>query len=192
MNTDHKHESTHPLRGILYHIICGSSSAPLAPHFIRQAQTHGWDVCVILTPHALKFVDTSLLSESTRRPVRSEYKHPEEPDLFPRADAIVVFPATFNTLNKWALGISGTLAVGLLSEYTGLKMPIVAVPCFMTGGGLDTNPAFRRSIRMLRRCGVHVIYRPETYPPKNQVPPHIILEELDQLRISVIAPSSLR
>lgn len=145
---------------------------------------------MILTPHAIKFVNPSLLTEITGRPVRSEYKQPEEPDLFPRADAIVVFPATFNTLNKWALGISDTLAVGLLSEYTGLKMPIVAVPCFMTGGGLDTNPAFLRSVRMLRRSGVHIIYRPETYPPKNQVPPHVILEELDQLRFSGIAPSS--
>jgi hypothetical protein len=94
---------------------------------------------------------------------------------------MVVFPATFNTLNKWALGISDTLAVGLLSEYTGLKRPIVAVPCFMTGGGLDTNPAFLRSIRMLRRYGVHVIYRPEAYPPRNQVPPAVILEELHHL-----------
>ena len=54
----------------------------------------------------------------------------------------LLFMLFTNMLNKWALGISDTLAVGLLSEYTGLKMPIVAIPCFKTGGGLDTNPAF--------------------------------------------------
>ena len=166
------------MRGVLYHIICGSSSAPLAPNFVKHAQAAGWDVCVISTPHGRKFTDIPLLSELTGRPVRSEYKQPEEPDIFPRADAIVVFPATFNTLNKWALGISDTLAVGLLSEYTGLKMPIVAVPCFMTGAGLDTNPAFLRSVRMLRRYGVRVLYQPETYPPRNQIPPQVILDEL--------------
>ncbi len=167
-------------RGVLYVITCASSSAPLIYTFVPVAQQAGWDVCVILTPQAHKFVDASVLEQMTGHPVRSEYKHPDEPDVLPRADAIVVFPATFNTMNKWALGISDTLAVGLLSEYTGLHMPIVAVPCFMTGGGLDTNHAFHRSVRLLKRQGVLVIYEPETYPPRNQVPPAVILAALDK------------
>ena len=112
--------------------------------------------------------------------MRSEYKRPEEPDVLPRADALVVFPATFNTMNKWTLGISDTLALGLLCEYTGLKMPIVAVPCFRTGGGLDGHPAFFRSLQMLKEYGVRVLYEPEKYPPKNQVPPQVILAVLDE------------
>jgi flavoprotein len=95
--------------------------------------------------------------------------------------SFIVFPAFFNTMNKWASGISDTLAVGLLSEYRGLKKPIIAVPCFKTGGGLDTHPAFLRSLRLLRRYGVHVLYEPERYPPKNQAPPETILNELDEL-----------
>src|SRR5690348_12192647 len=126
-------------RGVLYVITCASSSAPLVSPLLHAAQNAGWDVCSILTPQARKFVDASLLEQITAHPVRSEYKHPDEPDLLPKADALVVFPATFNTVNKWALGISDTLAVGLLSEYTGLRKPIIAVPCFKTGGGLDTN-----------------------------------------------------
>jgi len=174
-------ETKPSLRGVLYVITCGSSSASLVEGFVKQAQATGWDVCVIVTPHATKFVDVPRLAQLTGHPVRSEYKRPEEPDVLPRANAIVVFPATFNTINKWALGISDTLAVGLLCEYTGLKMPIVAVPCFLTGGGLDTHPAFVRSVRMLRRYGVHVLYKPDIYPPKNQVPSHVILDELDKL-----------
>ena len=168
-------------RGVLYNIICASSSAPLAQDFVKQAQGEGWDVCVITTPHGTKFIDIPQLERLTGHPVRSEYKRPEEPDVLPRADAIVVFPATFNTINKWALGISDTLAVGLLSEYTGLKMPIIAIPCFMTGGGLDTNPAFKRSVRMLRRYGVHVLYIPYIYPQRNRVPPTVILDELHKI-----------
>jgi phosphopantothenoylcysteine synthetase/decarboxylase len=138
-------------RGVLYIITCASSSAPLVYTLVQEAQGATWDVCVILTPQARNFVDASLLEQLTGHPVRSEYKHPDEPDVLPRADAIIVFPATFNTLNKWAFGISDTLAVGLLSEYTGLNMPIVAVPCFKTGGGLDTNPAFAREpVKYLR------------------------------------------
>jgi phosphopantothenoylcysteine synthetase/decarboxylase len=165
-------------RGVLYIISCGCSSASLTHELVIQAQIVGWDVCVITTPNGRRFLNVPQLAQLTRHPVRSEYKQPDEPDLLPQADAIIVFPASFNTINKWALGISDTLAVGLLSEYTGRKVPIVAVPCFKTGGGLDTNPAFLRSVRMLRRYGVHVIYEPELYPPKNQVPANVVLDEL--------------
>lgn len=167
---------------VLYWIACGSSSATqVVESGVQAAQQAGWSICSILTPSARKFIDADRLAHLTGYPVRSEYKHPDEPDVLPRADAIVVFPATFNTINKWAMGISDTLVVGLLSEYTGLKMPVIAVPCFKTGGGLDTNPAFLRSVRLLRRAGVSVVYEPTLYPPKNWVPPEIILDILDRL-----------
>jgi phosphopantothenoylcysteine synthetase/decarboxylase len=170
-----------PSRGVLYVIACASRPAQRVPDLVQAAQTAGWDVTVIVTPQATKFVDAPLLEQLTSYPVRSEYKRPEEPDILPRADAIVVFPATFNTLNKWALGISDTLALGLLCEYLGLKMPIVAVPCILTNSGLDTHPAFSRSLAQLREYGVHVLYKPEKYPPKNEVPWNIILETLDRI-----------
>jgi hypothetical protein len=168
------------VKGILYTIACAASSGTLVPNFVSEAQAKGWRVCVITTPQGTKFIDIPLLERLTGYPVRSEYKRPDEPDVLPRADAIVVFPATFNTINKWALGISDTLAVGILCEYTGLQMPIVAVPCFRTGGGLDGHPAFFRSLDMLKDYGVYVLYEPNTYPPKNQVPPDVILTVLDE------------
>ena len=167
-------------RGVLYIISCAASSATLVPNLVKEAQVRAWDVCVITTPQGTKFLDIPLVEQLTKHPVRSEYKRPEEPDVLPRADAIVIFPATFNTINKWALGISDTLALGLLCEYTGLKMPLVAVPCFRTGGGLDGHPAFFRSLQMLRDYGVRVLYEPNKYPPKNQVPPGVILAVLDE------------
>lgn len=165
-------------KDILYLIACASPTIELVPNFIKKAQEAGWDVCVIVTPQATKFVDLTQLEQLTGYPVRSEYKRPEEPDVLPRADAIVVFPATFNTLNKWAVGISDTLAVGLLCEYMGLQLPVVAVPGILSNSGLDTHPALHKSIGFLRECGVHVIYEPETYPPKNQVPAEVILSAL--------------
>jgi hypothetical protein len=166
--------------GVLYIISCAASSATLVPNLVKEAQMAAWDVCVITTPQGTKFLDIPFVEQLTKHPVRSEYKRPEEPDVLPRADAIVIFPATFNTINKLALGISDTLALGILSEYVGLHMPVVAVPCFRTGGGLDGHPAFFRSLQMLRDYGVRVLYEPEKYPPKNQVPPDVILEVLDE------------
>jgi hypothetical protein len=148
---------------------------------VLLAQAEGWDVCVVVTPQGTKFVDVPLLEQLTGHPVRSEYKRPEEPDVLPRADAIVVFPATFNTLNKWALGISDTLALGLLCEFMGLRSPVLAIPCVLTGSGLDSHPAFFKSIDFLRECGVHVIYEPDKYPPKNEVPWKVILDELHEM-----------
>jgi phosphopantothenoylcysteine synthetase/decarboxylase len=170
-----------PSRGVLYIIACASRPAARVPELVQTAQAAGWQVAVIVTPQATRFVNIPLLEHLTGYPVRSEYKRPEEPDVLPRADAIVVFPATFNTMNKWALGISDTLALGLLCEYMGLKMPIVAIPCVLTASGLDTHPAFPRSIEQLRAWGVQVIYEPATYPPKNEVPWKVILEALHRL-----------
>src|SRR6266851_2792254 len=133
-------------RGVLYIICCASRPAQRVQDLVLLAQAEGWDVCVIVTPQGTKFVDVPLLEQLTGHPVRSEYKRPEEPDVLPRADAIVVFPATFNTLNKWTLGISDTLALGLLCECMGLESPVLAIPCVLTGSGLDSHPAFFKSI----------------------------------------------
>ena len=144
-------EETHQQQRVLYIISCGSPVAQLVPALVTQAQGADWNVCVIATPQGTKFLDIPLLERLTGYPIRSQYKHPDEPDVLPRAEALITFPATFNTLNKWALGITDTLAVGLLCEYTGLKIPIVAVP--VTGEGLGYHPALQRSVRMLRRYG---------------------------------------
>src|SRR6266487_4580226 len=58
------------------------------------------DPCVILTPMATHFVDVERLTQQTGHPVRSEYKRPEETDVLPRADVLLVSGATFNTINK--------------------------------------------------------------------------------------------
>src|SRR6266516_84734 len=174
-------EYTLASKGVLYVISCASSAAEYVPDFVVLAQAAGWDVCVITTPQGTKFLNIPLMEQLTDHPVRSEYKHPEDLDVLPRADAIVVFPATVNTLNKWSLGISDTLALGLLCEYMGLRMPVLAIPCVLTGSGLDSHPAFFKSIEFLRECGVRVIYEPGKYPPKNEVPWEIILEELHEM-----------
>ena len=174
-----EHESTP--RRVLYLIVCGTGYAATIHEFVEQAKIRGWDTCVVLTPMATRFVDVERLTQQTGHPVRSEYKRPEETDVLPRADVLMVYGATFNTINKWRHGISDNLALGLLCEYTGLKKPILAVPVVRQGGGLDAHPAFPRSIRLLRHYGIHVFYQPEHYPPRNEVPGEVLLEELEKI-----------
>ena len=83
---------------VLYVIACGGRPASDLPAFVERMQAAGWEVCVVGTPSAMKFLDASRLANLTGYPVRSDYKRPEEPDVLPSPDAVVVAPATFNTM----------------------------------------------------------------------------------------------
>jgi hypothetical protein len=149
-------------RGVLYVVACGGRPAGDLGPFVEEAQAAGWEVCVIATPSALKFMDLDHLAQLTGHVVRYDYKQPEEPDVLPPPDAMVVAPATFNTINKWAAGISDTLALGLLNEALGLGLPVVAVP--FPNIALAQHPAFRRSMRELEALGVRLLFDPDAYP----------------------------
>ncbi|MEV6983907.1 flavoprotein [Sphaerisporangium sp. NPDC051017] len=82
--------------------------------------------------------------------------------MLPPADAMAVVPATFNTINKWAGGISDTLALGLLNEAIGLGLPLVVVP--WPNVALARHPAFAVSVERLTSCGVSVLLDPERLP----------------------------
>ncbi len=149
-------------RRVLYIVACGGRPAGDLPAFVMEAQEAGWEVCVVATPSALKFMDLPRLAELTGHAVRYDYKQPEEPDVLPPAEAMIVAPATFNTINKWAAGISDTLALGLLNEAVGLGLPVIAVP--FPNIALAQHPAFRRSVGDLRAYGVRLLFDPDTHP----------------------------
>ncbi|HSV64947.1 MAG TPA: flavoprotein [Mycobacteriales bacterium] len=147
---------------VLYIVACGGRPAGDLPDFVIKLKADGWDVCVIATPSAIKFMDAERLSELTGHVVRYDYKQPDEPDALPPAGAIAVAPATFNTINKWAHGTSDTLALGILNEAIGLGLPVVAVP--VPNVALAKHPAFQESVERLRSWGVNLIFDPDRYP----------------------------
>jgi phosphopantothenoylcysteine synthetase/decarboxylase len=146
------------LRPVLYVIACGGRPAGELGPFVKSCQDEGWDVCVVATPSALKFMDPVTLADLTGHPVRHDYKHPDEPDVLPPPDAMVVAPATFNTINKWAYGASDTLALGLLNEGIGLNLPLAAAPT--PSAALARHPAFTESLARLRSWRVSVLFDP--------------------------------
>ena len=103
------------------------------------------------------------LEELTGRPVRSDYKLPDEPDVLPQADAIVVAPATFNTMNKVIAGAADTLAISLVCEYLGLGVPILMAPNM--NPALARHPTYRDNIARLRVWGITILHDPSARPP---------------------------
>jgi phosphopantothenoylcysteine synthetase/decarboxylase len=114
-----------------------------------------WDSYVILSPTAATWVDLDRLAKASGHPVRVEPRTPAEQDPLPPADAVVAAPITFNSLNKWAAGISDTLALGILNESLGLPMPVTAAPCIKSA--LRAHPAYRSSTRILEDVGVRIL-----------------------------------
>ena len=146
-----------PAGRVLYVIVCGAGPAPEVGRLVEQAQDRGWDVHLIATPAALDFIDVPALEAQTGHPVRSQYTKPGEKAgrSLPNADAIIVAPATYNTINKWANGISDTYALGVLAEAPALGIPVVVLPFVNTA--LAAHPAFARSVENLRTIGVRVL-----------------------------------
>lgn len=150
-------------RPVLYLIVCAAPRAHNTARLVGMLQGEGWDVCVAATPSAVEFFDVPEVEKLTGRPVRTHYKKPDEPDLFPPANAMAVCPATFNTINKWALGISDTLALGLLTEAVGMGLPVVAAPSL--NDAQAAHMAFTRSVEQLREMGAVVLFGPGVYEP---------------------------
>ncbi|MER5946351.1 flavoprotein [Streptomyces sp. NPDC001904] len=143
----------------LYVVVCAAGAADGIGKLIGPAREAGWDVGVIATPTAADgFFDVAAVRAQTGRPVRAASRTPGTPRPFPPADAVVVAPATFNTLNKWAAGIADTLAVATLCEAFGAGVPVAAAPC--VSAELAAHPAYQDSVRRLRAMGVRLTEGP--------------------------------
>lgn len=138
----------------LYVVVCAAGPAGHVDRLIRPAQARGWRVQVIATPAAVDFFDTGAVEELTGRPVRSRHREPNTPRS-PKADAVIVAPASFNTINKLAAGIADNYALDVLNETIGLGVPVTILP-FVNSAYAGRGP-FRRSVASLQEEGVSVL-----------------------------------
>ena len=170
----------HQERRVLYVVVCAAGPASQVQEFVTLAQAANWDVFVIPTPHAVPFLDIPLLARLTGHQVRSDYRSPETAESFPPCDAIVVVAATFNTINKFALGLADNCALTILCENLGRERPILIVPC-VNQNHLARHPVFLKNLETLRSYGMNVLYDVAKYPPRNEVPWDVVLGTLQQM-----------
>lgn len=147
----------------LYVVVCACGIADDVGKLITAAQERHWDVGVVATPQGLGFLDAEAVEAQTGYPIRSAWRTPGEARPLPPADAIAVVPATFNTVNKWAAGISDTLALGILCEAYGMDIPTAVLPYLNMAQA--AHPAYQQSLERLRGMGV-LIGSYEPHRPK--------------------------
>lgn len=140
---------------VVYLVVCAAPPAQAISELVALLKEQDWTVCVITTLRAAGWVDTKGLTEQTGYPVRHDHKGPDDPGVSPMADTIVVVPATFNTINKWANGISDNFALGLLNEAVGLRLPTIVAP--YAKPTLAAHPAFGPNLKTLNEWGVTVL-----------------------------------
>lgn len=138
--------------------ITGSIAAYKAAMLVRLLVREGAEVKCLMTPLAKQFIAPLTLATLCGEPVPVEFFDPENGQwnshvrLGLWADALVVAPATANTLGKMAGGIADNL---LLTTYLSAKCPVFVSPAM----DLDmyAHPATQRNLRTLRNDGVEVI-----------------------------------
>ncbi|MGI5180553.1 flavoprotein [Dactylosporangium sp. CA-152071] len=145
-------------------VVCGAGPASQVGVLINLAQTAGWSVRVIATPAAVGFLDVEALAVQCGSEIRSDYRPAGASG--PRssqADALIVAPATYNTINKLAFGINDTYALNVVAEAIGRGTPVVILP--FVNSALAARRPFMLAVESLRVEGVRVLLGPGQWLP---------------------------
>jgi phosphopantothenoylcysteine synthetase/decarboxylase len=171
-------------------MVCAAGPATAIGTCVKLALERGWTVQVIATPAALGFFDQATIEALTGSPVRSQYSPPGSPrSRVP--DALIVAPATYNTINKWATGTSDTYALGVLAEQTGMGLPVIVLP--FVNAALASRAPFQRNVESLRTEGVSILLGPGGIEPHQPhtggtltetYPWHLALDEAEAMTAS--------
>jgi phosphopantothenoylcysteine decarboxylase/phosphopantothenate--cysteine ligase len=111
--------------------ICGSIAAYKAATLVRLLVKAGVQVQVVMTPDAVNFITPLTLSTLSKRPVYVEYFKPDtgewnnHVELGLWADAMILAPASANTMAKMAGGLCDNL---LTAVYLSAKCTVYFVP----------------------------------------------------------------
>ncbi len=138
--------------------ITGSIAAYKAAMLVRGLVREGAEVRVIMTPLAKEFITPLTMATLSKHPILVDFFDPENGawnshvSLGEWADALLIAPATANTLAKMAHGVADNL---LLTTYLSAKCPVAVAPAM----DLDmyAHTATRQNLATLRERGVHII-----------------------------------
>lgn len=133
--------------------VCGGIASVEAVKGIRELRRHGARVSVFMTPDAAQFVGKMSLEWASGEPVVAEagadVSHLEG------FDAVLVAPATLNTLAKAALGLCDNAVTLLLAGQFGAHRPVLLAPTM--NGQLASHPRYAEYRDLLQKWGARFV-----------------------------------
>jgi len=138
--------------------ITGGIAAYKSAHLVRLLVQKGAEVKVIMTPLAKEFITPLTMATLSKNPVLVDFFDPtngnwnSHVNLGLWADAMLIAPATANTLAKMATGVADNL---LLTTYLSAKCPVFVAPSM----DLDmfAHPATKQNLKTLNSFGNIII-----------------------------------
>lgn len=137
--------------------VTGSIAAYRAVELIRQLSKLGYEIRVVMSRGATKFVSALTFEALSKHPVLLDPFAAEEGQISHVeyaywADAMIVAPCTAHTLAKLALGLADDALTTTVLSVAG---PVVVAPAMETR--MFMHPATQKSIATLQARGTHII-----------------------------------
>lgn len=145
---------------------CGAGPAADVSTLITIAHRAGWSAAVTATPSALPFLESAAIKTMTGDLPRTGFETPSDDDqkrAVRKADAVIIAPATYNSINKLANGVADTYALTVVAELVGLAVPTVVVP-FVNAALAARNP-YQNALRALQAEGVQILGPDDQWEP---------------------------
>lgn len=161
-------------------LVTGGIAAYRTPILARNLRRQGAEVVVFASGEGLRYVARDTLEWASRNPVvdrltaGAEHLSDEA-----RFDAFLVAPATYNTLNKMALGVADSAVTAALASALGRmeqgRAVVLVAPTMH--GSLHTS-ILTESLRRLAAMGVRVVPPREDYGKHNIPPEEVLVAEV--------------
>lgn len=138
--------------------ITGGIAAYKVVDVASKLTQEGFQVDVIMTDSAVKFVSPLTFQSITQRPVATdmfrllEEMHIGHVSLAQRADLIVIAPASANTIAKLACGISDNM---LTTTVLATRAPVLLAPAM--DGNMYANPITQANVARLKQMGMRFV-----------------------------------
>lgn len=138
--------------------VTGSIAAYKAADIVRRLQEKDFDVKVVMTNNAKKFVTTLTFETLTKQKVVSDMFESnidwdmEHISLAKWADLYLIAPATANIISKVAFGIADDVVCATAIT---MKKPVVIAPAMNTA--MWTNAIVCENIKRLKNFGINII-----------------------------------
>jgi len=138
--------------------ISGAIAAIDAPALVRMLLARRFDVSVVMTPAARRFVSPGSLEALTHRPVIRSFWQKDAVGPAPHiqlatwADVVVIYPATAATIARMTHAACTDVLSALVTATT---QPVLVVPSM--NESMYLSPGVQRNLEQLRRDGRHVV-----------------------------------